>query len=433
MDEWLAELCAAGGACRPFPVPPSGCAPRVLVIAPHPDDFDIVACTLLALAKAGAVLSCAVLSCGSGVEDAYCEERGVAPTPENICEIRRAEQRAGCAIWNEACPNGLPDTSLAFLELDESGGDLADRGQVLPTEANADRFCAYFAAQAPDLVFVPCVFEEWPLPPSPPEPMPNGAGNLGHYRAAALIEEALRRSGRKCAVLLHRDPKTVSMHEMRHTGYDEALLKWKSRMLRAHDSQHARNMRTRGVGFAERLMAPEREKARELGLGVAAAEVFQVVGANLDRRTGVVYRQPPSAAEKERERREQEQYYGQPVPKAVVAERPAWLPVNKYLHEGKEVVKISGSAVYGWRSTIHYADGSIQTQSNSDESTYSQRDDLIKQFGFIKYKSKEHDRYYGGERFEAVPVEDPSEWEEFDTPQARTTVSHSGWRRKADP
>ena len=142
------------------------------------------------------------------------------------------------------------------------------------------------------------------------------------------------------------------------------------------------------------------------------------------------FQHSPSTAEieeTERERREREKSLGTPVPTAIVAERPTWLPVNKYLHEGKEVVKISGSAVYGFRSTIHYADGSIQTQSSSTKSTYSQRDDLIKQFGFITYKSMEYERYYGGERFEAVPVEDPSEWEE------RTSVRGSGWRRKADP
>ena len=49
--------------------------------------------------------------------------------------------------------------------------------------------------------------------------MPHGAGNLGHYRAALLVAEALRRTGRRAAVCLHRDPKTVAMREQRHTAY----------------------------------------------------------------------------------------------------------------------------------------------------------------------------------------------------------------------
>ena len=133
-------------------------------------------------------------------------------------------------------------------------------------------------------------------------------------------------------------------------------------------------------------------------------------------------RPSPPPSQKDREAN-----YGQPVPKAVVAERPTWLPANKYLHEGKEVVKISGSAVYGCRSTIHYADGSIQTQSSGNKSTYSKLDGLIKQFGFITYKSFNHERYYAGERFEAVPVEDPSEWEEI--PRGTPGIV-SGWIRK---
>ena len=130
---------------------------------------------------------------------------------------------------------------------------------------------------------------------------------------------------------------------------------------------------------------------------------------------------------------------------------PSWLPVKiqilngilpvylngKYLHEGKEVVAISGSSVYGIRSTIHYADGSILTESSAgegtDHPTYRKWNHLIKQFGFTKYYRWEHDRYYQGELFEAVPKEDPSEWEKFDTrPHGSGLMEsgQSGWRRK---
>jgi hypothetical protein len=144
---------------------------------------------------------------------------------------------------------------------------------------------------------------------------------------------------------------------------------------------------------------------------------------------GIVYRGQGTDHQEDRSKYSS---HGIPVPKAVVAERPAWLPVNKYLHEGKEVVQISGSSVYGWRSTIHFADGSIQTQGSSDKSTYSALDGLIKRFGFVTYRQTEHERYYTGERFEAVPVEDPSEWEEheFGFAGPASGVTTSGWRRK---
>ena len=49
-------------------------------------------------------------------------------------------------------------------------------------------------------------------------------------------------------------------------------------MLRLHDSQHNRNLRTRGVGFDERLLSAERGKAREMGLEaeVVGVELFQL-------------------------------------------------------------------------------------------------------------------------------------------------------------
>ena len=72
-----------------------------------------------------------------------------------------------------------------------------------------------------------------------------------------------------------------------------ALLKemrreWKAEMLRLHESQHVRNLETRGVGFDSRILAPELVNAKELARGtkeweevwaakgVAGVEVFQL-------------------------------------------------------------------------------------------------------------------------------------------------------------
>jgi LmbE family N-acetylglucosaminyl deacetylase len=252
-----------------FPSAPAGL--RVLLVAPHPDDFDIVACTLRELAASGAVLSACVLSCGSGVENGYCENLALDPTPENIRKIRAGEQRAGCNFF------GLAPDALRFLDLEESGGSYEDRGQALLTPANVERFCEYFASQAPDVVFLPAVLEAWPLGETAPDPM--ASGNLGHWRAGKLVEEAVRRAGsRPIAVALHREPKTISIRTCVFTPYDAAAQRWKGEMLRLHDSQHKRNLRSRGVGFDERLLKPEAAKARDLGLGdeVVGAEVFQL-------------------------------------------------------------------------------------------------------------------------------------------------------------
>lgn len=122
----------------------------------------------------------------------------------------------------------------------------------------------------------------------------------------------------------------------------------------------------------------------------------------------------------------------------VLQREPSWLPVGKYMHDGKEVLKITGvsqshslcvvsgvSSVYGSRSRIHYVDGS----SNDGTSCHS-FDDLVKQFGFVIHRQREHDRYYGGDMFEAVPIEDPDEWETFGSPSyAGLSFHESGERR----
>jgi LmbE family N-acetylglucosaminyl deacetylase/catechol 2,3-dioxygenase-like lactoylglutathione lyase family enzyme len=274
LDEWLLALASRNGT-RPAPWPrvPLGARPRALVVAPHPDDFDIIACTLRLLFRQDVCVRCCVLSCGSGVEDDYCVARGLPPTIESIRHIRAREQRAGCAHF------GLQPAALSFLDLEEEeGGGLAERGQTLLTDANRAAFTSFVLAESPDLIFLPAVFESWPPATPPPDPMPNGAGNLGHYRAGLLVYEAAVALGRPTAVFLHRDPKTVSMREDVYTSYGEQDAEWKHQMLRLHDSQHARNMRTRGSGFAERLLVPESAKARALGApdGVAGVEVFQV-------------------------------------------------------------------------------------------------------------------------------------------------------------
>ena len=78
---------------------------RVLVLAPHPDDFDAIAVTLRSLHRCGGRIAVAVLSgSASGVEDGF----GGAFTAPEKAALREAEQReSGRAL-------GLPDEQLAF-------------------------------------------------------------------------------------------------------------------------------------------------------------------------------------------------------------------------------------------------------------------------------------------------------------------------------
>ena len=259
---------------------------RVALIAPHPDDFDILAATMALFAEhpGGCDIRVCVLSCGSGVEDSFCTEtRGVEPTPQAIRKIRRGEQQAGCNFFEEKYPGSV---TLKFLELEESGAPdyaYATRGQTLLTPVNFDAFALYLSEVDPDVVMLPAVYET--LPAAEPSPMPGGPGNAGHYRCGKLVEEALRRSGRPTALLQHGDPKTVSMRHDLFTPYDAETREWKAEMLRLHESQHVRNLETRGVGFDSRILAPELVNAKELAgarwevwvaKGVAGVEVFQL-------------------------------------------------------------------------------------------------------------------------------------------------------------
>ena len=67
---------------RPVIAAAAGAVPgprlRVLLVAPHPDDFDIVCGTAaaMAVASAGWEIRVTVLSCGSGVMDKFCTDQG---------------------------------------------------------------------------------------------------------------------------------------------------------------------------------------------------------------------------------------------------------------------------------------------------------------------------------------------------------------------
>ena len=81
---------------------------RSLVLAPHPDDFDVIAVTLRRLQHEGNPIHLVVLTSGaSGVEPGFCAGGGW----ETRSELREHEQLRSCRLF------GLPETSFAFLRL----------------------------------------------------------------------------------------------------------------------------------------------------------------------------------------------------------------------------------------------------------------------------------------------------------------------------
>lgn len=216
---------------------------RVAVLGPHPDDFDVDAVTLKLLQDRSAEISVAVLSQGiSGVEPAYCPR-------DRMAESRRAEQIKSCRMF------GLPDAALRFLPLEED----ADT-EPMDCPINRRIVADWLLPLRPDLIFLPHGHDQ----------------KGGHRNVYALLRAILADHKRPAIVLLHRDPKTVAMQTHAFTPYDQSCALWKAALLRCHDTQHQRNLNTRGIGLDERILAVDRAAAAELNLPDPYAETFEV-------------------------------------------------------------------------------------------------------------------------------------------------------------
>lgn len=218
----------------------------LVVLAPHPDDFDAIGVTLRFFHQRGDTIHLAVLTTGaSGVEDGFAD----AITDEQKAVLREQEQRASCAFF------GLPAERLTFMRLtpDEKGNPRLD-------DANQRRIRDYLVPLQPDLVF-----------------MPHGNdSNVTHQRTYALFRAvALAESLKTCAIL-NQDAKTIAIRTDLYTPFDDEAAAWKAELLRLHRSQHQRNLNTRGHGFDERVLAINRTSARELNESIDYAEVFEI-------------------------------------------------------------------------------------------------------------------------------------------------------------
>jgi LmbE family N-acetylglucosaminyl deacetylase len=218
----------------------------VLVLGPHPDDFDAVAVTLRLLSENGNPIHVGVVRSGSGVQDSYCSP----PTLDAKAAVREAEQRRSCRFF------GLPEESLTFLQLDED-----EEEQPKESPENLRRLREFILSVRPDVVVLPHGDDT----------------NAGHQRIFSMFAQIAQGANRPIAALLNRDPKTITMRIDLYTefGKDEAV--WKARMLRFHDSQQSRNLNTRGSGFDERILNTNRQIAREISCAAEYAEAFELL------------------------------------------------------------------------------------------------------------------------------------------------------------
>ena len=218
---------------------------RILVLAPHPDDFDAIGVTLKCLFDNGNYVRVAVARTGSGVEDAYCP----GFTLSEKADLRQEEQRRSLEFF------GLPGECMSFLSLSNDAED-----QPFDNSENSDAILALLRKEVPDIVFLPH----------------GNDTNSGHRAMYSLFTQAARRSGRPLVAFLNRDPKTIDMRPDLYMPFDQDEANWKAELLRFHDSQHQRNLRSRGHGFDDRILDVNRAIARELSLKSEYAEVFEV-------------------------------------------------------------------------------------------------------------------------------------------------------------
>ncbi len=217
---------------------------KLLVLAPHPDDFEAIGVTLKRFKSNGNRITLAVISSGaSGVEDSYLANDGNLIAK---ARIREREQLAGCRFF------GLDESDLVFLRCAE------DRdGNILENKENYHQIKHCIKKHDPDLIFMP---------------HPNDT-NLGHRRSYALVRKALYKMSKPRLLLLNKDPKTISMDERLYTFFEKEDELWKRKLLKLHASQHWRNLRTRGHGFDYRILEFNRVCALNIKLA-GYAEVF---------------------------------------------------------------------------------------------------------------------------------------------------------------
>jgi LmbE family N-acetylglucosaminyl deacetylase len=219
---------------------------RLSVLAPHPDDFDAIGITLRYFQKNGNEIDLAVItSAASGVEDGF----GGAFTAENKALLREYEQRGSCRFF------GLPENRLKFLRMSED-----EQGHPADLPENLEAMRGYLLERKPEIVFLPH----------------GNDTNLGHQRTSAFLHKILQEEKLFMIAFLNRDPKTIALRQDLYAPFDVEESAWKGELLRFHQSQHQRNLNSRGHGFDERILSVNRQIAAELNSGAPFAEAFEL-------------------------------------------------------------------------------------------------------------------------------------------------------------
>jgi LmbE family N-acetylglucosaminyl deacetylase len=219
---------------------------RLLVLAPHPDDFDAIAVMLKYFQVNGNPILLLVLTGGSsGVKDSFLEH----PTEQRKVKIREAEQINALEFF------GFPLSHVRFLRLPED-----EQGDMILDDGCRKTVGKFFQEFDPDMIALPYGQDS----------------NPSHQRTFALARQLAVAASKAVLAFYNQDPKTIGIQLDAFIAFDQATSSWKREMLRFHQSQQTRNLQTRGHGFDDRILMVNAAIAEQLQTYQSYAEGFQV-------------------------------------------------------------------------------------------------------------------------------------------------------------
>jgi LmbE family N-acetylglucosaminyl deacetylase len=213
-------------------MPPTPNRGKVLALSPHPDDPESAAVTLRLLGRSGCQIRYAIATLSPrGVAASYAP----GSSEREKAELRRREQ------LRAAKEAGLGRDEVVFLDLDDELSAEVDSA----VKSHLDDLL-------PDIVILPTGEDEnhthrwlWEL-----------------FRAHA--PDLAARKGSPLLGMYNEDPKTIRLRSDLFVCFSAEAAEWKKSLLRIHDSQQARNLQSRGVGFDERILSVNRAAAERL-------------------------------------------------------------------------------------------------------------------------------------------------------------------------
>lgn len=208
---------------------------NVLVLAPHPDDPESVAVTCRLFARAGCEIMYAIVSLSpSGVDDEYIRKSDnlqQISMKERKIEIRRMEQIRSAGMF------GLAMNSMTFLGIDENELDSAENRTIV---------FDILEAKEPDIVIMPVGKDT------------NATHVWVYHIFRQYAQDLVFKKKKQILAMYNEDPKTTGIRSDMYVLFEEESAKWKSELLRAHDSQQQRNIMKRKMGFDERILEVNR-------------------------------------------------------------------------------------------------------------------------------------------------------------------------------